>query len=172
MKQFMKRLVFLFFVLSYSLSLFSQDFDVVKKGQKVPEFTVRMMNGKALDIADYQGSVVLINFFATWCGPCRKEMPLLQNEVWEKFKDSRQFKMISLGRGHNNDEVAAFKESQELGFPMFGDKDKSIYNKFATGYIPRNYIINSDGKIVYASVGFNEEEFEKMIKLLEHLVKQ
>jgi len=78
--------------------------------------------------------------------------------------------MMVIGRGHDQKEVDTFKNEQGLSFPMYGDKDKVIYTKFATRYIPRNYIIDTDGEIVYASQGFTKEEFEKMIDLLVMLI--
>ncbi|WP_010663883.1 TlpA family protein disulfide reductase [Marinilabilia salmonicolor] len=169
MNKTFNHLIIFLVTLFFSLSAYSQDYDVVKKGQPVPEFTIDQ-NGYFFNITDNEGKVVLINFFATWCGPCLKEMPFLQKDVWEKYKDNNNFKMLAIGREHSFDEVAAFKESRNLGFPVYGDEDKSIYNKFATGFIPRNYIVNEEGKIVYASVGFSEEEFEKMVGLLEQLI--
>ncbi|MBN1364430.1 MAG: TlpA family protein disulfide reductase [Syntrophaceae bacterium] len=169
MKKIIYRLTILFIAIIFPLSAFSQDYDVVKKGQQVPEFLIDQ-NGTSFNISDFRGSVVLINFFATWCGPCLREMPFLQKEVWEKFNDKNNFKMLAIGRGHDFAEVAAFKESKGLGFPVYGDKNKSIYEKFATGYIPRNYILDTSGKIVYASVGFSEAEFSKMVDILERMI--
>jgi peroxiredoxin len=80
--------------------------------------------------------------------------------------------MLAIGRGHSYAEVAAFQESRNLGFPMYGDEDKTIYSKFATGFIPRNYVVDKNGQIVYASVGFSEEEFEKMLNLLDQLIAE
>ncbi len=141
----------------------------MKKGQQVPEFVIDQ-NGHSFNISDYKGSVVLINFFATWCGPCLKEMPFLQKDVWEKYKDKSNFKMLAIGRGHSFDEGSAFRKNRNMGFPMYGDKEKSVYSKFATGFIPRNYIVDAEGKIVYASVGFSTKEFEDMVDLLNRLL--
>ncbi len=170
MKNLRNCLIIILFVISLTLPGFGQNYDVVQKGQKVPEFTINLKDGSQVNIADYEGKIVLINFFATWCGPCLKEMPFLQKDVWEKFGDKDNFKLLAIGRGHDLGEVTSFKESRKLEFPVYGDKDKSIYGKFATGYIPRNYIIDANGKIVYSSVGFSEEEFEKMLDLLERLI--
>lgn len=170
MKRIFNQATILIFVMSFSFSVFGQEgYDIVEKGQQVPAFTINM-DEQSFSIEDYEGKVVMINFFATWCGPCRQEMPFLQKNVWEKYKDHSNFKIMSIGRGHTHGEVASFKEKQGLGFPMYGDQDKSIYSKFAKGYIPRNYIVNADGKIIYASVGFSKEEFEEMLALLDQLL--
>jgi len=166
------RLLTLLIFSSISLFGYCQDENIVQKGHQVPDFVINMDSGKSINFSDYKGSVVLINFFATWCGPCKMEMPLLQNKVWLKFKDNKKFKLMSIGRGHSLDEVTNFKTTNNLDFPIFPDKDKSIYNKFASGYIPRNYIIDSKGEVVYMSVGFSNEEFNTMLVVLDNLLKE
>lgn len=171
MKKTIHRITILIFVVSFSTLVTGQEsFDVVEKGQQVPAFTINTGEGQNLSIEDYEGKVVLINFFATWCGPCRKELPFLQKDVFDKYKTKDNFEMMVIGRGHDQKEVDTFKNEQGFSFPMYGDKDKSIYTKFATRYIPRNYIIDADGTIVYASQGFTEEEFDKMVDLLGQLI--
>lgn len=171
MKKSVSRLTVLLVTFLLPFSVYTQHYDVVKKGQPVPEFKIAQ-NGQSFNISEYKGNVVLINFFATWCGPCLKELPFLQKDVWEKYKDKSNFQMLAVGRGHSYAEVPAFRESRNFGFPMYGDEDKNIYNKFATGFIPRNYVVDKNGQIVYASVGFSEEEFEKMLDLLDQLIAE
>jgi peroxiredoxin len=144
---------------------------IVKLNQKAPEFSFQTVDNKNISSADYKGKIILINFFATWCEPCMKEMPYLQKEVWDKLKDNPNFVFLSFGRDHSQEEIDKFIKKKKYTFPIFADKGKLVYNHFASKYIPRNYIIDSNGTIVYISFGFETEEFKQMKKVLAELLK-
>lgn len=159
-----------------SLNILSQEdymkSSLVQLNETAPEFSFTTNDGKTVKLSDYKGKVILINFFATWCGPCMKEMPYIQKDLWEKLKKNDTFIILSFGRDHSQEEVNKFIESKKFTFPIFADKDKSIYNLFATKYIPRNYLIDSNGKVIYASTGFSEKEFEELKATInKHLIK-
>ena len=155
---------------AYSQKEKPHDFDLIKTGQTVPSFVVKTINGEIFKIENYRGKTVLINFFADWCHPCVKELPELEDRIWKKFKD-KEFVVLVIGRGHSKRGVKSFQKKHGYTFPMAPDKDKSIYEKFFTRYIPRNILINKEGKIIYHEHGYNEEEFEKLIRLIEEEVK-
>ena len=135
--------------------------------QDVPTFKFKPVSQqKHIDITDLRGKTVLINFFATWCGPCLKEIPLLKSEIYEPYKEE-EFVILMIGREHSDEIVAAFKAEKDIPFYVVGDEDRTIYDLFAEKYIPRNYIINPEGKIVYQHVGFDEKEFEEMVVTLK-----
>lgn len=144
----------------------------VQLKQTAPEFSFTDNNNKTINLSDYKGKVVLINFFATWCGPCMVEMPLLQNEIWNKLKDNPNFVILSLGRDHSQEEINKFIEQKKFTFPIYADKGKVVYSLFATQYIPRNYLIDKNGKVVYASTGFSIEEFEELKTKIDKQLKK
>ncbi len=144
---------------------------LVKLNQQVPEFSFTNKDGKSIKLSDYKGKVILINFFATWCGPCMKEMPFIQKDLWEKLKNNDKFIILSFGRDHTQEEVNKFIESKKFTFPIFADKGKLIYNLFATKYIPRNYLIDSTGTVIYASTGFTTDDFTKLVNKIDVLLK-
>src|SRR6185369_7175905 len=107
----------------------------------------------AISTDQAKGKLILVNFFATWCGPCMEEIPHLEADIWQKFKD-RGLVMVAVGREHSNEELARFKAEKKLSLNIAGDPKREVYAKFARQYIPRNFLIGPDGKILFASVGF------------------
>jgi len=133
--------------------------------QEAPAFEFTTLDGKLTDLKSLRGKVVLVNFFATWCGPCMAEMPHLEKQVWQKFKH-KNFAMVAIGREHENKELADFPKKRQVTFPVTGDPKRRIFSRFATQNIPRNYVIGADGKIAFQSVGFEAPEFAKMIEVI------
>ncbi len=135
---------------------------LVEIGQQVPDFTFVNENGEQESIGDYLGKLVLVNFFATWCGPCMQELPQVQTDIFEKYKDNKDFVLLVVGREHSNSEMKKFKANKGFTFKLVADPQREIYSKFAEQFIPRNFLIDKDGKIIYSSIGFNEGDFSTL----------
>ena len=142
----------------------------MKDGQKAPAFEVEMFDGSVVKLADLKGKVVLLNFWATWCPPCRAELARVEKDIIERFK-GQDFVFLPVSRGEKRETVAAFREKMGYTFPMGLDTDSLIYKKYAITYIPRNFLIGKDGKVVKASVGYDEAEFAELIELIEQQLK-
>ena len=140
-------------------------------GDIAPVFTCKTIDGKTIDISKMQGKIVMINFFATWCGPCNLELPVLQENIWNKYKNDPNFELIILGRQHSETEVRNFVISKKFTMPFVPDPDRKIFSLFATQNIPRNVIIGKDGKIIFQSMGYTPEEFSKIEDLLAEKLK-
>jgi peroxiredoxin len=168
------KLSLLILTVLYSVSqLFAQDqFTLAKKEQQAPDFAFETSESTTQKLSDLKGKVVWITFFATWCGPCRKELPHLQKEVYEKFGNRNDFELLVIGREHSQEELNKFEKEQNFNLPFYPDPKREIYSKYAGQNIPRNFIIDKSGKIVVSSVGFNEEEFQKYIEKTEELLKK
>ena len=112
---------------------------LVKAGDKAPDFTVEMFDGTKTSLAELKGKVVLLNFWATWCPPCRQELTRVQKDIIDRFAGL--------------------------------DPSQAIYDRYASNYIPRNFLIGADGKVVLATVGYDAEEFDEMIKTIEKILE-
>lgn len=143
---------------------------LINKGDKAPDFTVEMVNGEQITLSKLKGKVVLINFWATWCPPCRQELTHVQKEIIDHFK-GQDFVFLPISRGEKKDVVMSFREKQGYTFPMGLDPTQEIYKKYASNYIPRNFVVGKDGKVIYVSVGFEPAEFATMIKTIEAALK-
>lgn len=142
----------------------------VKAGQKAPDFEVKMFDGSTIKLSDLKGKVVLLNFWATWCPPCRAELARAGKDIIKRFK-GKPFVFLPISRGEQRHTIAAFREKMHYSFPMGLDPDSDIYGLYAETYIPRNFLIDKDGNIVKASVGYDEKEFAELIKDIEKLLK-
>ena len=147
----------------------AQEADVVKMGDAMPTFRVVSDKGETLLSTDQlKGKVVLVNFFATWCPPCQKELAAVQQTLWPKYKDNGQFALVVIGREHNEAELATYNEKKGFTFPLYPDKNRSIYAAFAQSLIPRSYLFDQEGKVIRATKGYTEEEFAELMQLIEH----
>ena len=135
-------------------------------GQLAPTFSIATLDGGTFALAAHKNKVVLINWFATWCPPCRQEMPHLQKHVWEKF-GPQGLVMISVAREEKADVVAPFVKKYGVTWPFGLDPDRTAYAKYAEAYIPRNTVIGPDGTIIFQSEGFAEEDFKIMLETIE-----
>jgi peroxiredoxin len=134
-------------------------------GESAPDFTIADTEGTMIRFADYRGKVVLLNFFATWCGPCLHELPYLQ-AIWKESENDSEFRMLVIGREESNEAVKAFKAEHSFTFPMAADLHRSIYDRFASQSIPRTYLISRDGTVIYQATGFYEDEIAKLKAML------
>ena len=126
-----------------------------KVGEPMPVFSVHEVSGATFSMAQERGKVVLVNFWATWCGPCQVEMPQLEKNIWDKYKSNPKFAMVAIAREQTKDVVEGFKQHHPYTFPLAYDPDRAVYKRFADIGIPRTYVVGRDGKIVFQSVGYD-----------------
>lgn len=140
----------------------------VNIGDPAPSFSITDTSGVEFVLDGLRGKVVLLNFFATWCGPCLQELPHLQ-KLWDDNRENGDFALIVIGREETNESVTAFQSKHGYSFPMASDPERSVYSLYAKELIPRTYLVSRDGRICFASAGFYEED---MPKLQRELAKQ
>ena len=132
-----------------------------------PDFTLHAMGGPNLRLKEQRGRVVMVNFWATWCGPCRQEMPQL-NRLYEKYKSSG---FMLLGVNVDDDASKAAEVAAKLGvtFPVLLDTDKTVSKLYDLSTMPSTVIIDRDGKVRYVHRGYlagYEDNYEKQIREL------
>ena len=128
---------------------------------------VEMFDGTTFTLGSLRGKVVLLNFWATWCGPCREELSRVQKDIIDRFKGNEDFVFLPVSRGETRETVAAFREKMGYTFPMGLDPEQKIYRLYASNYIPRNFLIGKDGKVISATIGYEAPEFDELILLIE-----
>ena len=129
-----------------------------------PQLALENVNGETESLADFGGQVLLLNNWATWCPPCKAEMPTLK-----KFHDAHSaegFTIIAVEAGDDKDEVLQFANSLGLTFPIWLDPDGAALNAFKNGNLPNSYVIDRSGTVRYAWTG------EISLAMLEKYVTQ
>lgn len=166
--------VILFCVIALSSMLsFAQDnnADIVKVGDNMPAFTLSSTVNGTVRSEDLKGKVVLINIFATWCGPCQSELAEVQKTLWPKFKDNKDFQMLVIGREHTDEQLTEYNKRKNFTFPLYPDPKREVTGKFATKMIPRGYLVDKNGKVISATTGFGDGYMDKLIKDIEKALK-
>jgi peroxiredoxin len=132
-----------------------------------PDFTLRGADGRNVRLDELRGQVVLVNFWATWCGPCREEMPRL-NSLYEKYRKSG---FVLLGVNIDDDPLTAIATATKLhvAFPVLLDTDKKVSKLYDLSTMPSTVVIDRDGKLRYLHRGFRdgvEADYEQQIRAL------
>src|SRR5690606_22787732 len=131
------KITIIILLFSFISSLSAQDvYTHATVGQEAPDFEYTEFNGNTHNLSDLKGKVVWITFFATWCGPCRKELPHLEQEVYEKYKKHPNFKLLVIGREHSAEELKKFKLDTGHDLPFIPDPNREIFDKYASQNIP------------------------------------
>jgi peroxiredoxin len=140
----------------------------VNVGDPAPDFALPDLNGRQMHLADLRGKVVLLNFWGTFCGPCRKEMPALEN--LHASMQNEGFTVLAVSIDRSEDTVKSFLAKAPSSFPVLMDSDKAVFRgPYATFSLPLTYLIDKRGTIVAKYLGSQEwdsAEFRERIRSL------
>jgi thiol-disulfide isomerase/thioredoxin len=120
-------------------------------GGPTPGLELADLQGKRHSLADYRGKVVLINFWATWCEPCREEMPSI--ERLRSSLEGRPFAVLAVNLAEPESRIQKFLDTVPLGFPILLDRDTKTTRAWQAKVLPATYIVGRDGTIRYRQVG-------------------
>lgn len=146
---------------------------IVNIGQQVPDIEMSLTDGSKIKMSDLKGKVVMLQFTASWCSVCRKEMPHIEKEIWKKHKSNPNFALYAIDLDEPLDKVVKFGKEIGITYPMVLDPGGRHFYTFAAqgAGVTRNVIIDREGKIVFLTRLFKEEEFNAMKKVIADLLK-
>lgn len=135
------------------------------------DFTLKDLDGKTYRLADLRGKVVLLNFWASWCPPCRRELPSMER-LWLKLKD-RDFLVLAVNVAEDDDTVFAFTGQLDnpLTFPILLDSDAAVLNAWPVKGLPTSFVIDRQGRVVFRAVGGREFDHPVLVEAILQLLK-
>lgn len=170
------RIVFLFlsvFVFSKARSqeVYRHQY-LVKVGDQAPDFETKLSDGTSFKLSEHRDKVVMIQFTASWCSVCRKEMPHIEKEIWQPLKEEG-FIVIGMDYKEDRSKVIQFAKDMNITYPLGLDEDGQIFNKYAQegAGVTRNIIIDKTGKILFLTRLFEKVEFESMKSVIFNEVR-
>lgn len=155
-------LLLLLFLLIYGHTVYRQVFhqEKVATDNQAPNFLVRDIEGELVELSDYRGKGVLLNFWATYCPPCEKEMPYME-KAYQEYKN-QGVEILAVNSSEPTRIVQQFLSTQELSFPILLDRDGAVVKKYNILTLPVSFLINEEGEIVDQISGEMTEENVKI----------
>ena len=141
--------------------------DPMPAANPAPEFNLMGMDGKEHTLEDLRGKFVLVNFWATWCNPCKVEMPLLE-KLHQTLK-SDKFTVLGLHVGPGPENIEEFKKLMPISFPIYVDMELEV--NWGVPGLPTTFLMNPEGKLIYRAVGKREFASDNMINFLRNQIE-
>lgn len=135
-----------------------------------PAFSLLDIDGNTHHLADYRGKVVVVNFWATWCPPCREEMPSMQR-AWESTLKQEGIPMLAINVGEDEETIFAFTGDYPVDFPLLMDLDSAVINSWPVRGLPTTFIVDKKGHLAYRAIGGRAWDDEKLLAVVKALNK-
>lgn len=141
---------------------------IVKVGDMVPQFDLHLLDGTKVPVSSLKGKVVMLQFTASWCGVCRKEMPFIEKDIWLKLKENPEFALYGIDLKEDAETTAKFAELIPVTYPLTLDLEGKTFELFCAkgAGVTRNIILDREGKIIMLTRLFDEAEFNSMVELI------
>jgi peroxiredoxin len=171
--------VFVYFYLSYMKEKREEEVDYqalysslgiqrINPPQKPEDFTLKTLEGKGVSLKDYGGKIIFLNFWATWCGPCRAEMPSME-KLWQEFK-KEEFIILAIDIQEESKLVSSFIEERNLSFPVLLDGKGNVARSYGVRGILITFFLNPKGEIIGKAIGARDWASEESFRLIRQLL--
>ena len=164
---FFKSAVAVLILFFTSAALAEQSLTKLTDPKLAPNFTLLDMDGVSHQLSDYKGKTVIINFWATWCPPCREEMPSMER-AWNKIKD-QNIVMFAINVGEDEDTIFTFLGDYPVSFTILLDTSGTMIDQWPVQGLPTTFVISPNGKLVYRAIGGREWDDEELLDLIRSL---
>jgi peroxiredoxin len=159
------------FLLAFAgLSQAGQSLTSLPDAGPAPDFALPDTNGRMHRLSDYRGKTVIINFWATWCPPCREEIPSM-NRAWQQLRDE-DVVMLAVNMGEDEDTIFVFTADYPAEFPLLLDRDGTVTARWPVKGLPTTYIVAPDGRIAYRAIGGRRWDDSGILDTLRALQEQ
>ncbi len=133
-----------------------------------PDFTLARLDGGTLTLSDLRGKVVFVNIWATWCPPCRQEMPSMVR-LYERYRD-RGLEIVAVSEDRDPGAVRRFVAEYGIPFPVVMDRDKAVYRAYRATGVPETHLINKRGEVERSVIGGFDWESPEVVAEVESLL--
>lgn len=147
---------------------------IVKVGDMAPDFTLELTDGAQFTLSEHRGKVVMLQFTAGWCGVCRKEMPFIERDIWQRHKDNGDFVLVGIDREETKEQIDSFIKKVGTTYPIAMDTNADVFASYAlrNSGITRNVLIGKDGRIVMLTRLFNDDEFKSLVERIDAMLAE
>lgn len=151
-------------------NVFDRNFAPINEGSIAPDFTLKDLSGKNVRLEELRGKVILLTFWASWCSPCRIELPHFQSLQKKLGRD--KVVVLAVSADNQLDDVKNFAKQLKLNIPLFFDEDLAVNQRYRIKAMPTTFIIDSHGVIRHIHQGFKEDVLPRYEQELKELLKK
>jgi peroxiredoxin len=159
-------------LLSVLLVLPTVSFALPEKGQPAPPFNVVSTSGQNISLANYKGYVLVLEFFATWCGGCKESIPHLMDLQKQYGKQGLQILGLDVGQGDDNSDLKDFVVDRRLSYPVGIAGEDVVYDNYGIRMIPTVFVIDKKGVLVEKFSGFNTDNLSSLEGIIKKLLAE
>lgn len=164
------KLIRLTFSVCFLFFFYSATSSAALLSNKAPNFTLKSLSGKNMSIAEQRGNIIVINFWASWCGPCRKEMPVLQ-KLHEQYQELGTY-VWGVNVEQENQAGKDFLKTVKVDFPIFFDASNKVSADYEVEAMPTTVIIDRNGVVRYVFKGYQDGYEKKYAKAIKKLIRE